>query len=87
MSASALRDRGARGFRSSLDVREHRGLVRQGRVDRVRDRGRGRAVRDGNLNAKTESVDKIGAPKQIEWSLYSVKMYLTDAIWSLEVSY
>ena len=26
-------------------------------------------------------------PKKIEWSLYSVKKCLTDAIWSLEVSY
>ena len=26
-------------------------------------------------------------PKKIAWSLYSVKKCLTDAIWSLEVSY
>ena len=38
----------------------------------------------------TEQRDERGQnrdPQKIEWSLYSVKKCLTDAIWSLEVSY
>ena len=40
-----------------------------------------------NLAVSPMSVDRTGAPPKIEWSLYSVKKYLIDAMWSQKVSY